>query len=125
MWSTQHSSRTQFFLEREIFQTKVVDKIKTHILCSVIFFFENRVIYEIMWKNIVESDRIQITIWRMRVMCWITRNKYILRICNTYCFSTATMAARKRPNVTYKRALPRLSFVLILTTSTSRRRRHY
>jgi hypothetical protein len=30
------------FLESEIFQTKVVDKIKTHFLCSITFFFENR-----------------------------------------------------------------------------------
>ena len=28
----------QFFLECEMFQTKVVDKIKTHILCSGFFF---------------------------------------------------------------------------------------
>jgi len=28
----------EFFLEREMFQTKVVEKIKTYILCSVIFF---------------------------------------------------------------------------------------
>ena len=34
-------------------ETKVVEKIKTHILCSVIFFFENSTVYEIMWKNIV------------------------------------------------------------------------
>jgi len=33
-----------------MFQTKVVQKIKTHILCSVTFFFENRAVYEIMWK---------------------------------------------------------------------------
>jgi hypothetical protein len=45
----------QFFLEWEMFQTKVVEKIKTHILCSVTFFFENRAVYEIMWKNIVEN----------------------------------------------------------------------
>jgi len=32
-----------------MFQTKVVEKIKTHILCSVFFFFENRALYEIMW----------------------------------------------------------------------------
>jgi len=33
---------------------KVVQKIKTHVLCLVTFFFsENRAIYEIMWKNIV------------------------------------------------------------------------
>ena len=45
----------QFFLEWEMFQTKVVEKIKTHILCSVAFFlsFENRPVYEIMWENIL------------------------------------------------------------------------
>jgi hypothetical protein len=36
---------------------KVVEKIKTHIL-----FPENRAFYEIMWKNIVEPDRPQMTI---------------------------------------------------------------
>jgi len=30
---------TKFFLECEMFQTKFVEKIKTHILCSVTFFF--------------------------------------------------------------------------------------
>ena len=35
---------TQFFLEWEMFQTKVIAKISTHILCSVTFFFENRAI---------------------------------------------------------------------------------
>jgi hypothetical protein len=29
---------TDFFLEWEIFQTKVAEKIKTHILCSITFF---------------------------------------------------------------------------------------
>jgi len=39
------------FLEWEMFQTKVVEKIKTHILCSVTFF-ENHAVCEILWKNI-------------------------------------------------------------------------
>jgi hypothetical protein len=30
---------TQIFLELEMLQTNLVEKIKTHILCSVIFFF--------------------------------------------------------------------------------------
>jgi len=34
-----------------MFQTKIVEKIKTHTLCSVTFFFENRAAYEIMWKK--------------------------------------------------------------------------
>jgi hypothetical protein len=35
----------EFFLEEEMFQTKVVVEIKTHILCPVIIF-ESRVVYE-------------------------------------------------------------------------------
>jgi len=63
-----------FFLEWEMFQTEVVEKIKTHILCSVTFFlFENRAFYEIKWKNTVESGRPQMTIWRTRIECWIPK----------------------------------------------------
>jgi len=33
-------------------QTKVVEKIKTHILCSIIFFFlKIRAVCEIMWEK--------------------------------------------------------------------------
>jgi hypothetical protein len=36
-------------------QAKVVEKTKTHILCSI-FFSENCAVYEIMWKNMVEPE---------------------------------------------------------------------
>ena len=62
-----------FFLERKLLQTSVVEKLATHILCPLIFFFENRDVYRITWKNIVESDRVQKTIWRMRISCWIPK----------------------------------------------------
>jgi hypothetical protein len=39
------------FLEWEMFQTEVVEKIKTHIWCSLTFF-EDRAVCEIMWKNV-------------------------------------------------------------------------
>jgi len=45
-----------------MFRTKVVEKIKTDILGSIIFFFENRPVYEIMWKNMMEPNRPQMTI---------------------------------------------------------------
>ena len=32
---------------------------------------ENRAVYEIIWKNVVERRRPQMTIWRMRISCWI------------------------------------------------------
>jgi hypothetical protein len=34
---------------------------------------ENRAVYEIMWKNVVEPDRSQTTIWRIFSACWKTK----------------------------------------------------
>jgi hypothetical protein len=34
---------------------------------------ENRAVYEIMWKNMVERGRPQMAVWRMRIACWITK----------------------------------------------------
>jgi len=42
-------------------QTKAAQEIKTHILCSIMFF-ENHSVYEIIWTNRVELDRPQVTI---------------------------------------------------------------
>jgi hypothetical protein len=36
-------------------------------------FFLNLALYEIMWKNVVEPTRTQMTIWRMRTACWIPK----------------------------------------------------
>jgi len=59
-----------------MFQEKVVEEIKTHILCSVNFFFlsfENRAVYDILWKNILRPGRQQLTIWRMCTACWVPK----------------------------------------------------
>ena len=37
------------------------------------FFSENGAFYERMWKNSVEQDRPQMTVWHMCFACWITR----------------------------------------------------
>ena len=44
-----------FFLEWEMFQTKVVEKIKTHILCSVTFFFFRKSCR--LWDNVEKYGR--------------------------------------------------------------------
>ena len=62
-------------------KTNIVQKIKTHILCSVTFFFENRAVYEAMWKNVVERGRPQMTIWRLHIACWILEAKYTRSEC--------------------------------------------
>jgi len=75
----------QFFLEWEMFRTNVVGKIKTHIVCSITFFPENRTVCEITWENVVEWGRPQMTAWRMRIACWIpkptnTHSHYVILI---------------------------------------------
>jgi len=64
----------------------IVGKIKTHILCAITLFFQNRAVYEIMWKNSVEPQRPQIRTWRIGIALWIpkatnTPSEYI-----THCF---------------------------------------
>ena len=62
----------QFFLEWEMFKIKVADKIETHFMFSNILF-ENRFTYEKVWRNTGERGRPQMTIWRMRIACLITK----------------------------------------------------
>jgi hypothetical protein len=38
-----------------MFQAKVIEKIKTHILRSITFFPDNRAICGVEWKNVVET----------------------------------------------------------------------
>ena len=52
----------EFFLEWEIFQIKIVEKIKSHILYSVIFFRKSA-IYKTMWKNMLHPDTQPMTIY--------------------------------------------------------------
>jgi hypothetical protein len=41
--------------------------------CLVTFFFRKLAVYQVMCKNIVDPDRRKMTIWRMRIACWVTR----------------------------------------------------
>jgi hypothetical protein len=37
------------------------------------FFSEICSFNEVVWKNVVDPDRPQITIWRVRIACWLTK----------------------------------------------------
>ena len=69
-----------------MFPKKGIEKTKTHVLCSIsFFFFENRAFYEIMWKYSVKPDRPHMTIWRTRFACRMTKaadthSKYVIFI---------------------------------------------
>ena len=51
---------TKFFLESKMFLTKVVEKIKTHILCSIIFFRKSHLLWDNV-ENMVEPERPHMT----------------------------------------------------------------
>ena len=68
-----------------MFQTKVTDKVNRDILYSI-NFFKVGTVYVIMWKNIVEPDRPQVSVvWCMCFACWIpkvtdTHSEYVIFI---------------------------------------------
>jgi hypothetical protein len=71
----------QLFLEWEMFLAKVYRKNKKNIFNN--FYFENRAVYDITWKNIVEPYRPQMAIWRMRITFWVpkatnTNSEYVI-----------------------------------------------
>jgi hypothetical protein len=63
----------QLFFGLVVFQTIAVENLGTDILCSITCFRKSYRFYEIMWKNIVQPLRPQMTIWRMRIACWIPK----------------------------------------------------
>ena len=69
-----------FITSRSVLLTMINDSDKicketqsTHFVFSIFFFFENRAVYETLWKNMVEPDRPQMKLWRMHTACWITK----------------------------------------------------
>jgi len=70
-------------LQRKIFHTNFVQKIKTQTLCSVTFY-ESRAVYEKRWKHTVQSGRPQMTIYGACALHYgYVSLQNILRACNT------------------------------------------
>ena len=112
---------SQNFVEWAVFQTTVVDKIKTYILCSTTFSLKSCRLRDNVEKYGTAGQATDNNIIRyMRFACWITKATDTLRICNTYCYSTATMVTRTR--LWYvMRTLPVLYFnIQIITYWTER-----
>ena len=97
-------SRSVLLRMRNVSGKSRIDKIKTHIVCSITFFL-NRTVYKIKWKK---TDRARQTTYgniirRVRFACREIRHEYrhthTHTIFNCYNFSTATVVRRTRLNV--------------------------
>jgi hypothetical protein len=87
-------------LGMKMLQTKGVEKIRTHISCSAIFRKSC-----LLRDNVEKYCRARRATYNniIRRMCFarlITKAINTLRICNTYCFSTAAMVTRTPLSVT-------------------------
>jgi len=99
---------------------------KAHFIFSEFFFsFENRAVYQVMWKNTIPPGSPQKTVRRLRVDAeYLGLQTHTFGICSTYCITAKTMVARTRLNVTLC-TLAGLSFFkskfICLFSTTNRR----
>ena len=70
-------SRLFFLRMRNVADKSCRENQNTHFVFNTFFFsrLENHAVHDIVWKNIVDPDRPQMTIWRMRIACCIPKSK--------------------------------------------------
>jgi hypothetical protein len=77
----------QFFLAWEMFQTKVVQEIKTHILCRItLFSWKSRHLWDNVEKYFRAGRATDDNMAHAHCMLGNKRYKHTLTICSTYCF---------------------------------------
>ena len=62
-----------FYRMRHVADKRCKGNQNTYLYAISIFFFENRAVYEIMWKNVLQPDRPQVTLWCVSIGSWIPK----------------------------------------------------
>jgi hypothetical protein len=105
-----------------------VEEIKTHFVVNNFFPPENRAVYELMRRNIAEPNRPQMTMWRMRIACWIpkstvTHSECVIRIAfplqllhfrHAFCMSRHILSSPTLPLQSY---LLKAAFLIVCVTN--------
>ena len=65
-------SRSVLLRMRNVSEKSCRENQNTHFMYYA-FFFRKSCFYEIMWKNIIELDKPQMTIWGMCIACWLPK----------------------------------------------------
>ena len=96
----------KFPLEWEMFRRRVVEKMKTHILCSISFSRKSWGLWDNVEKYCRAGQATADNTAHAHCMLDTKGYEHTLTICNTYCFSSATMFAGTRVIVTFTHSLP-------------------
>jgi len=84
----------------EMFRTNVVQKIKTHFMLKKVFPQKSCRLWDIVENYCTAGQTTDDNMAHAYSMLDTQGYKHTFRICNTYCFSTATKFARTRLNIT-------------------------
>ena len=104
----------EFFLRITNVPDKILEKITTHILCSITIFFKSYRLWDNKEKYCKAGQATDENMAHAHFMLNIWSAKRTLRICDTYCFSTATMVEQTFLSVKlYKHCL----FCIVISTS--------
>jgi len=120
---TLHEDQSTFiinssvFFKWERFQTKVVGEIKTHVLCPIFFSSKILPFRDSVEKYTTVTQATDENMAQSHFMPITSGYKRILRIRNTYCFSTTTMDLRKPLYITFIRTLPLLLAMALVVTN--------
>jgi hypothetical protein len=82
-------------LNEKCFGQELYTKIKARVVCSITFFFSKIVLFMRWCGKIMHTGEDRDDTWRMGIHAgYLWLQIHIIRLCNTYCFSTTTMFAR-------------------------------
>ena len=97
-----------------MFKTKVVEKIKMHVIYPLRFFRKfYRLEDNVENYGTTEETTCENVMWLMRFVCWITKAKNTLTTFTPYCFSTVKIVTRTCLNIAFILVLPVLSCMSI------------
>ena len=67
------SSRSALLRMKNVSEKSCRENQNAHYMFNNFFFLENRVVFEIMWRNSVVLGRPQMIIWRTHIAYWIPK----------------------------------------------------
>jgi hypothetical protein len=105
------SDKNSGYFTWEMFQTKIVQNMATHILCPITFFFLENLSFSLDSVEIYSTAGQATDDNMAHAHCMLDSYgyKYIHRFCDTHCSSIGPMVAQTRLRVTsYVRTLPTL-----------------
>jgi len=101
---------------KKMLKKKLLEKFKTHFISNI--FFLNHAVYEIMWRNIVQPGRPDMTIWRMRIAYWISKDTHTHTHTHTHSQHVILLAFPLQQSLQESVSMLRYAYIVCLDTNS-------